>query len=113
MDLVAEGLKSDDAEVRTPEAATLLYRYERALLTKQKRIDIERRNAVDAGELLKAEDVRARVLAIATELRRGHETIARAVDRAAGENRDAVRAEFEAAFGTMRKRIVQALRGST
>ena len=61
-----------------------MYRYERTLLTKQKRINMERRNAVEARELLKVEDVRARVLAIATELRRGYETIARAVDRAAG-----------------------------
>ena len=38
-----------------------MYRYERILLTKQKRINMERRNAVEARELLKVEDVRARV----------------------------------------------------
>ena len=74
---------------------------------------MEQQNPLESGELLKAEDVEARVVAIATELCPGQEAITRAVDWAAGDNRDAVNAAFETGFGTMRERIEQALRGST
>ena len=108
----APDTRPDDAEVVSPEASTLLYRAERALLMKQRPIRLERQNSVEAAELVPVEEVRVRVLAIATELRRGHETIGRAIERAAGENRDAVREAFDTAFGTMRERIEQALRGT-
>ena len=102
------GTVQDNAETRRSMEAGLTYREERAKLTEQKRIREKRENAVLAGELIPKGEVLKRAKAAATELRCGHEAIARAIGHAAGENRDAVTEAFDHAYARMLERVVQA-----
>ena len=100
----------DGVETHRSMQAGLMYCVERAKLTKQKRIRQERENAVLVGDLIPKQEVIEQAKTAATELRRGHEAIARAIGFAAGDNRDAVTEDFDHAFTRM-QRIAQALSG--
>ena len=102
------GTVRDNAGIRRSIEADLTYREERAKLTEQKRIREERENAVRARELIPKGEVLERAKAAGTELRCGHEAIARAIGHVAGENREAVTEAFDHAYARIVERVVQA-----
>ena len=89
-----------------------IYRDERGLLTRERRIQMERQNAVEAGELVSTSEVLARVLAAASVLRMGHENARRNVESVCcGSCRGPAAETVDEVFAATAKAVGEALRG--
>ena len=89
-----------------------IYRDERGLLTRERRIEVARRNAVEAGELVSTSEVRDRVLAAASVLRMGHENARRNVESVCCRScRGPASETVDEVFAATAKAVVEALRG--
>ena len=99
-------------EVSVAAKASVMYRAERAHLTRQRRIELERRNAVEAGELVSTSEVLARVLSAASVLRMGHENARRNVESVCcGSCRGPAAETVDEVFAAAAKAVGEALRG--
>ena len=105
--------ESNGAEHRADgQHDSAIYRDERGLLTRQRRIQMERQNAVEAGELVSTSEVLARVLSAASVLRMGHENARRNVESVCcGSCRGPAAETVDEVFAATAKAVGEALRG--
>ena len=111
--LSAKPVESNGAEHRADgQHDSAIYRDERGLLTRERRIQMERQNAVEAGELVSTSEVRDRVLSAASVLRMGHENARRNVESVCcGSCRGPAAETVDEVFAATAKAVGEALRG--
>ena len=108
-----ESNESNGAEHRADgQHDSAIYRDERGLLTRERRIQMARQNAVEAGELVSTSEVRDRVLSAASVLRMGHENARRNVESVCcGSCRGPAAETVDEVFAATAKAVGEALRG--